>query len=153
MNKVKFTFLDKRSVDKDIKKYIKLLRSFIRYIFNKEKINFYKIDYIFCNNRDIINLNSVFFKKNKITDVISIHYFYKKLIVGEVYICLEESHINSLYNSVDYKYEILRNIVHGTLHVIGYLDSTIIEKKIMHGKQKYYILKYILKYFNKNNNF
>ncbi|XBT18675.1 MAG: rRNA maturation RNase YbeY [Candidatus Shikimatogenerans sp. Tcar] len=147
MKKIYINFFDKK--EKHIYKYIKKIFSYIKYILFKEKIYNYILNYIYCNNKYIIYINNIFFKKKKKTDVISLFYNNNnnniKYLIGEIYICLEETYINSVYNFVDYKYEILRNIIHGTLHTIGYLDNNKKNKEIMYEKQKYYILKYIFK--------
>ncbi|XBT18524.1 MAG: rRNA maturation RNase YbeY [Candidatus Shikimatogenerans sp. Tder] len=150
MKKIYLSYIiNKEKNKKNIRIYIEKLIPFIKFILNKEKIYNYTINYIFCNNKYIFYLNNIFFKKNKNTDVISLHYFYKKYLIGDIYISLEETNINSIYNLVNYKYEILRNVIHGILHIIGYLDDNIYDKNIMYIKQKKYILIYILKYFLK----
>ncbi len=71
------------------------------------------VNIIFVGINEITKLNSEFRKKNEPTDVLTFTIEQKPLL-GEIYICPE-------YISKKYKEEeILRNIVHGLLHLSGY---------------------------------
>jgi rRNA maturation RNase YbeY len=71
------------------------------------------INIIFVSSSKIKRLNSQFREKNSVTDVLSFTIEQNPLI-GEIYICPE-------YISKKYPFEeILRDILHGFLHLLGY---------------------------------
>jgi probable rRNA maturation factor len=71
------------------------------------------INIIFTSSSEIKRLNREFRKKNSVTDVLSFTIEQDSLI-GEIYICPE-------YISKKYPFEeVLRDILHGFLHLLGY---------------------------------
>ncbi len=71
------------------------------------------INIIFTSSREIKRLNRDFRKKDSVTDVLSFTIEQDPLI-GEIYICPE-------YISKKYSFEeVLRDILHGFLHLLGY---------------------------------
>ena len=53
-------------------------------------------------------------------------------------------------NDVSIKYELMRLIVHGILHLLGYDDKTKYQKKIMTKREDYYLNNFCLKMIIKN---
>ncbi|XBT18354.1 MAG: rRNA maturation RNase YbeY [Candidatus Shikimatogenerans sp. Tduv] len=151
-NKNKKLFFHYTKGIKNFKTYIRNKKIYyekiIKYILKKENYKKYRMNYIFCDKVHMIILNNNIFKKKISTDVISINYcnYYNKILIGDVYICLQSTYENSLYYQVDFSYEILRNIIHGTLHILGYSDNNEYYRNIMLKKQNKYIIKYIYKY-------
>jgi probable rRNA maturation factor len=71
------------------------------------------INIIFASSKEIKRLNREFRKKDSVTDVLSFTIEQNPLI-GEIYICPE-------YISKKYSFEeVLRDILHGFLHLLGY---------------------------------
>ena len=71
------------------------------------------VNIIFVSINEITKLNFEFRKKNEPTDVLTFT-IEQNPLVGEIYICPE--YISKKYGEK----EILRNIVHGLLHLCGY---------------------------------
>jgi probable rRNA maturation factor len=78
-----------------------------------EKFNIKELSIVFVNSDEITKLNKDFRKKNQPTDVLAFTVEQEPLF-GEIYICPE--YIAKKYDQE----EILRNIVHGILHLVGY---------------------------------
>lgn len=71
------------------------------------------INIIFTSSSEIKRLNREFRKKDSVTDVLSFT-IEQDPLVGEIYICPE-------YISKQYPFEeVLRDILHGFLHLLGY---------------------------------
>ena len=112
----------KRKIDKNAIKRIaaKVLKSFGK----KSAL----VDITFVTNRKIKVLNKRYMKKDGATDVLSFVLEEKKL-VGDVYISSDMAKINAGKFSTSFKEEILLYTIHGTLHLVGFGDKTIKEKK------------------------
>ena len=97
------------------------------------KIYFAKISFIFCDDEYLSKLKLEYFNKNEFTDVISFSLSEDKNndLEGEVYISLDRALENSILYSQDYNKEVMRLIIHGCLHLIGFDDETEIEKEKM----------------------
>lgn len=126
--------IDKKIHEEIGEKSIKLIKDIIK----KEckKIN-KKIKIISIKNlsfSEIINLNKKVFKKDYLTDVISINYE-TEILDAEIYICLKMIMENAKKYKIDYKEEIYRVIFHGFLHLVGYDDKEKKMKEKMFKKQ------------------
>ena len=117
------------------------------------KIKSAEISYIFGDDQLLLELKNKFFKKNHFTDVIAfrLNNYEESIVEGEVYISLPRAKENAKLFNQPYKKEVARLIIHGCLHLIGYLDSTNKEKHKM-TKLENSILKEVnwLKLFNEN---
>jgi len=94
-----------------------LLKSFFNYNKDIKSVNtpseIDTINIIFISSREIKRLNREYRKKDSVTDVLSFTIEQDPLI-GEIYICPE-------YISKKYPFEeVLRDILHGFLHLLGY---------------------------------
>lgn len=94
--------------------------------------NFKKSDItiIFGNDSLLTELKKEFFQKDQLTDVIAFRLNDYELpeIEGEIYISLPRAKENAKLYKETYDKEILRLIVHGCLHLIGFDDRTKLEK-------------------------
>jgi probable rRNA maturation factor len=87
------------------------------------KISFLQINFISASQ--IIQINKKFLNHNYSTDIITFSYsFESKILDGEVYISTEDAETNSKKFGVTFVEEILRLVIHGILHLIGFNDIT-----------------------------
>ena len=88
------------------------------------------ITIIFGNDSLLTKLKKEFFQKDQLTDVIAFRLNDYELpeIEGEIYISLPRAKENAKLYKETYDKEILRLIVHGCLHLIGFDDRTKLEK-------------------------
>lgn len=93
---------------------------------------------VFCDNLFIKKVNRKYFNKNSSTDVISfcLEDEFNPQILGEVIISLEEAISNSKKYSFSLEKELTLYIIHGILHLIGYLDHKKKDKEKMEAKQQ-----------------
>ncbi len=98
------------------------------------------IQYIFCDDNYLLKINKTYLKHNTLTDVITFSTSNNKSIIsGEIFISITRITENSNIQLVSFNDELNRVMVHGILHLLGYNDHTIAEKKIMRGKEDYYL--------------
>lgn len=99
------------------------------------------VNYIFCDDAYLLNLNMEFLDHDTLTDIISFDYTMGKLISGDVYISIERVRENAKDFNVSFENELSRVMIHGILHYCGYKDKTDRETSEMRSKENYYISK------------
>ena len=102
-------------------------------VFYKYKIEKYEVSIIFAGDKLLTKLKKEFFKKDQLTDVIAfrLNNYNEPSIDGEIYISLPRAKENSKCYKEPYSKEVLRLIIHGCLHLIGFDDNTKKEKERM----------------------
>lgn len=114
------------SVNKrEIHKLVRSLKSELIFQIESLTINFIDSDTISEINRKYLN-------HNYSTDIISFNYSGSiTYIDGEMYISLDDADQNSKKYKVTLNQELIRLVIHGVLHLVGYDDKSIEQKKIM----------------------
>ena len=120
---------------------IKYLKKIVNNIFVTKKIKEAELSYVFCDDAFLSKLKQEFFNKNHFTDVIAFRLNSSKetKIEGEIYISLPRAKENSTIFNEPYEKEVARLIIHGCLHLIGYLDKTKNQKKEMNKQEKMFL--------------
>ncbi len=86
----------------------------------------------FVTKEEIKKINIEYLNHNYSTDIITFNYDgNNKLIDGEIFISTIDAKENSKKYKATFNEEILRLIIHGILHLLGYDDKTLAQKKIM----------------------
>ena len=98
-----------------------------------------EINYIFCDDAYLLDLNIEFLDHDTLTDIISFDYTLGKLINGDIYISVERVRENAADFEVTFDNELSRVMIHGILHYCGYKDKTEEEEAMMRSKENYYI--------------
>lgn len=89
------------------------------------------INYLFCNDEDILDANRKYINHDYFTDVITFDYTHGGRINGDVLISLETVASNAEKLGVAYDEELRRVVVHGVLHLCGINDKGPGEREIM----------------------
>jgi len=95
--------------------------------------------FIITNDKTLIKINREFLKRNSLTDVIAFEYSEGKTVKGEIYISKETVKRNAYNYKVSLDEEMLRVMIHGTLHICGYNDKNNEEKSVMRKKENEWI--------------
>ena len=94
-----------------------------------------EINYIFCDDVYLHQLNKKFLKHTTYTDIISFDYCSGKQISGDIFISIERVLENANFFLTSFKNELYRVMIHGILHYMGYTDFTTEDKKKMRNKE------------------
>ena len=116
------------------------IKKLAKRILKGEKISDYQLTFIGTNDRRIAELNKKFLLHPGPTDVISFPLGEEKM-EGEIYVSLERAKAQAKEWGVSYRSEVHRLVAHGLLHLIGYDDATLREKKVMTQKENFYLQK------------
>jgi len=115
------------------------IRNWIRETIKNENRIPGTINIIFTSDKYLLNINNQFLSHNYFTDIVTFNYCENETIIGEIFISKETVLNNSKRFFVSFEDEILRVIIHGVLHLIGYNDHSNEEKKIMREKENEYL--------------
>ena len=97
------------------------------------------LNYIFCTDHYLLNMNNKYLKHNTLTDIISFDYTIGKTISGDIFISIDRVAENALKYKVRMNDELHRVMIHGVLHFCGFKDKTTSEKELMRKKEDYYL--------------
>ena len=93
------------------------------------------INYIFCDDDYLVQINEQYLDHDTLTDIISFDYSVGNELHGDIFISVERVADNAIDFSVTFDEELKRVLVHGVLHYSGYKDKTDQDKEIMRKKE------------------
>jgi len=115
-------------------------RLWISSTINQEGFTLQELNFIFCSDEYLLNINKQYLKHNTYTDVVTFDNTTKKgVIVGDIFISIDRIKENSIAFSVAETDELHRVIIHGTLHLLGYKDKNKASKALMTQKEDQYL--------------
>ncbi|MFS4466219.1 rRNA maturation RNase YbeY [Maribacter sp. 2210JD10-5] len=95
-----------------------------------------ELNYIFCNDDYLLEINKKYLDHDALTDIITFDYVSGKTISGDIYISEERVRENAAVFEVAFENELLRVMVHGVLHLMGYKDKSEEDSLIMREKEE-----------------
>ena len=93
------------------------------------------VNYVFCNDDYLLNLNEQYLNHDTLTDIISFDYSVGNELHGDIFISIERVQENATIYNVTFIEEFKRVLVHGILHYCGYKDKTTQDEQIMRIKE------------------
>lgn len=117
-----------------------------KYLLQQENRKTGRINIIFTDNKEIFSLNAQYLNHHYYTDVIAFYYSKSGPVEGDIFISLDKVDENSKTYNAGFENELIRVIVHGLLHLIGYTDTSEQEKERMHHLEDQYIEHYNLNF-------
>jgi probable rRNA maturation factor len=116
------------------------LKQFLVSLFKKEKRRLGELSYIFCSDNYLLKINREFLNHDYYTDIITFTLSERnQSINAEIYISVDRLRENAQDFGVSLKQELHRVMFHGALHLCGYKDKTIAQKKLMRKKEEQYL--------------
>lgn len=119
-----------------------LIKLLIENLFKQENVPLQRVDYIFCSDDFLLNINQKHLSHNTLTDIITFPLSNNELVRGEIYISVDRIKENAKTFQVHYQSELLRVMIHGALHLCGYKDKKKLQQVEMRNKEDYYLKKY-----------
>ncbi|MEL6560516.1 MAG: rRNA maturation RNase YbeY [Bacteroidota bacterium] len=94
------------------------------------------INYIFCRDQYLHNINMEYLSHDTYTDIITFDHSEEEVsIAGDIYISIDRVSENAKKFEVTDSRELHRVMIHGILHLIGFTDHSKKEKEIMREKE------------------
>jgi probable rRNA maturation factor len=119
----------------------KSLKSIVKFILNNVGISSANLSIVFVTDREIRNLNYLYRKKDKPTDVLSFSMREGRRIkgdssiLGDVVISVDRARKQAKKFGSTFKKEIFLYIIHGILHLLGYNDEKPSSRRRMQRKE------------------
>ena len=113
----------------------RLRKEWITTIIQQEKKRVGEINYIFCDDAYLLNINKQYLNHDTYTDIITFDYSEEGLLSGDIFISIDRVKENAQLFLVDFHNELLRVLAHGVLHLCGYKDKTKKEELLMRQKE------------------
>jgi len=121
-----------------------LLKTFILSLFEKEGFEVQEVNYIFCSDEYLLELNRTYLNHDTLTDIITFQYSEAfQPILSDVYISIERVRENAVFYKNSFIQELYRVLFHGALHLCNYGDKTKKETVLMRRKEDSYLKAYV----------
>ena len=114
------------------------LSSWLQTVVEEEKKEVEEINFIFCSDTYLHKINVDYLQHDTYTDIITFPY-QDNLIRGDIFISIDRVKENASIYKQSFEKELNRVMVHGVLHLLGYLDKTPAQKSQMTQKEDYYL--------------
>ncbi|MEZ4798992.1 MAG: rRNA maturation RNase YbeY [Flavobacteriales bacterium] len=82
-----------------------------------------EISYIFCSDDYLLDVNKQYLNHDYYTDIITFDYCEGDVVSGDLFISIPRVKEYALENSIDFKKELQRVVIHGVLHLLGQKDK------------------------------
>ncbi len=116
-----------------------LVKHWISNCIGSEKCSFSTINFIFCSDKYLLNLNKSYLNHSTLTDIITFDYSVKNQLSGDIFISIERVKENAKSLKINNKNEVHRVMIHGVLHLCGYGDKSLKEKDLMRKREDKYL--------------
>lgn len=120
------------------------LKAFIASLLKTKATKTGNINYIFCSDEELLEINRNFLQHDYYTDIITFELSDKNdpNIEAEIYISVDRVRDNAGLAAQAFNAELHRVIFHGILHLCGHKDKTTKEREEMRKEEDMLIYKY-----------
>ena len=111
------------------------IKSWIKKVIEDHRKKIGEINIIFTDDKDLLEINRSYLNHNFYTDTVTFNYNSGSNISGDIFISTDRIRENSKTYQTDVREEVLRVIIHGILHLLGYDDKSKSQINIMVTKE------------------
>ena len=105
-------------------------------IITSHQFSLEEINYIFCSDDYLLQINIDYLNHDYYTDIITFDNSEEpKIIESDIFISIERVKENAQEQNTLFEEELNRVMIHGVLHLLGYGDKTKEEKTVMREKE------------------
>ena len=106
--------------------------------------NIQEVSVIFCSDAYLLEINRTYLEHDYYTDIITFDYTENDSLHADLFLSIDRIKENAKLHKVLFFNELIRVIIHGHLHLVGYKDKTDKEVIIMREKEDYWVQHYFL---------
>ena len=110
-------------------------KQWIEKIISSENKHLGEINYIFCDDDYLHQINVEYLNHDTLTDIITFDYTEDNVLSSDIFISIERVSDNANDFGVTFETELLRVMAHGILHLCGYKDKTEEDSQQMRKKE------------------
>ncbi|REG83574.1 rRNA maturation RNase YbeY [Algoriphagus antarcticus] len=115
-------------------------KAWLKEIAERENHKILDLNYIFCSDEYLYNINVEYLDHDTFTDIITFDNSEENgEIAGDIFVSIERVKENSQILKIKEEREISRVISHGLFHLLGYMDKTEAEVNLMRSKEEFAI--------------
>ncbi len=115
-------------------------KNWIKNIIREEGYVLNEINYIFCTDEYLHQINVEYLDHDTFTDIITFdNSDENQTIEGDIFISIDRVQENAETFRSSFEQEFRRVLAHGVLHLCGYLDKKPEDEQLMREKENYYI--------------
>lgn len=98
--------------------------SWIESVVASEDFSLQEVNFIFCSDQYLLQINIFYLQHDYFTDIITFDNSDQPgVIEGDIFISIDRVQENSLLQQTSFINELLRVVIHGILHLMGYDDK------------------------------
>jgi len=112
-----------------------LYKGWLTKIISSENKKEGELNYIFCDDDYLHEMNVKYLNHDDYTDIISFENSVGNILHGDIFISTERVRENAQKFSIEFDEELLRVMAHGLLHFCGYKDKSEEEAALMRKKE------------------
>jgi probable rRNA maturation factor len=107
-------------------------KKWLKEIALREEYKIGELNYIFCSDEYLYNINLEYLDHDTYTDIITFdNSELENLIEGDIFISIDRVKENAIKENEGFDHELRRVLSHGLLHLLGYKDKTKKEADLM----------------------
>ncbi|WP_121666101.1 rRNA maturation RNase YbeY [Mesonia aquimarina] len=104
-------------------------------VISSESKNLGDINYIFCDDEYLHEINLKYLQHDTLTDIITFDSVEGDIINADIFISIDRVNDNAKDLNINFNEELKRVMIHGILHLCGFSDHSTEEKQIMREKE------------------
>ncbi len=112
-----------------------ILQRWIKEVIELEQNKLIALQYIFCEDDYLYDLNIAHLNHDTLTDIITFPYDQPPNIHSDIFISIDRVRDNAEKFNAPFREELHRVMIHGVLHLCGYRDKTSEEARQMRAKE------------------
>ncbi|HEU4472949.1 MAG TPA: rRNA maturation RNase YbeY [Flavisolibacter sp.] len=121
------------------------LQSFLKQLLKKEGQRLDHVNYIFCSDNQLLELNQSYLRHDTYTDIITFGLSApSEPLLADIYISIDRVKENARLFKASFTRELHRVIFHGVLHLSGYKDKTKKDAELMRSMEERYLKLYFV---------
>jgi rRNA maturation RNase YbeY len=118
------------------------VKAWIKATITAEGYRLNELNYIFCSDSYLLNINQQYLDHDTYTDIITFDNSENDgVIEGDIFISIDRIRENAAKFDTGESNELHRVMIHGALHLLGYKDKTPANKRQMTAKEDEYLSK------------